>query len=56
MEKSQRTRSKKVKPISAADERVLEALKKSAKEAKRLALRDKVPFVSSRRKTWPVSE
>jgi hypothetical protein len=54
MEKSQRTRSKTVKPISGADARVLDALKKSAKEAKRLALRDKVPFISSRRKTWAV--
>jgi len=56
MEKSQRTRSKSVKAISAADARVLDALKKSTKEAKRLALRDKVPFVSSRRKTWSVPE
>lgn len=54
MEKSQRTRSKTVKPISAADARVLDALKKSAAEAKRLAKRDKVPFISSRRKTWAV--
>jgi len=54
MEKSQRNGSKKVKPISAADARVLDALKKSAAEAKRLAKRDKVPFISSRRKTWSV--
>ena len=56
MDSSQRTRSRKVKPISAADARGLDALKKSAKEAKRLAVRDKVPFISSRRKTWTVPE
>lgn len=54
MENSQRTRSKTIKPISAVDARVLDALKKSAKEAKRVAIRDKVPFIASRRKTWSV--
>ena len=54
MENAQRTRTKGVAQPKPEDARILDALKKASAEAKRKAATDGVPFISGKKKTWPV--
>lgn len=50
MESTQRTRKKPLVPKPVTDARVLNALKKSSEEARRIAEAHGLPFIAGRRK------
>ena len=52
----QRTRAKGLAQSEAEDARIIEALKKASKDAKQRAALAGTPFISSRKKTWPVAK
>ena len=54
MESITKPRPKQSPLISDVDTRVQEALNKAAREAKRRAVMENLPLVSSRKKNWPV--
>ncbi len=54
MASTQQTRKTSVVVTSKEDALVIDALKRSSKEAKQIALAYNLPFIASRKKSWPV--
>ena len=54
MANAQQTRKTPVSATSAENALVLEALKQASKEAKRVAVANKLPFIASKKQSWSV--